>query len=180
MYSVEELEAFCERIHSTPFYLLLSYLGAGSLQSDHIASHVGKAVGLSLFLRTCLAMSRNAAARSADPGLPLDLLSTGGISQQRLLEGGVEGWRSETVRNIVHRLANAAMGHADLAREHLAAASRHDRPILQRLFLPMAPTRLFLQALNEADFDLTHGELYRRDRWLPLRLLWTLARGDAP
>ena len=49
--SMKDLEAYSENTASSILYLLLEALGVRSHETDHIASHIGKAMGITTVLR---------------------------------------------------------------------------------------------------------------------------------
>ena len=49
--TMKELEAYADNTYSAMYYLVLEALGFKQLDMDHIASHMGRAQGISTMLR---------------------------------------------------------------------------------------------------------------------------------
>lgn len=138
-----------------------------SREADHAASHLGKAVGLSLLLRgTPYQASRR---RSY---LPIELCVQHGVSQEDVYRGNV----SEGLRDVTLAVASAAMSHLREARR-LAASLLPDAP---RVMLQGVLAGQYLAALEAAGFNpfepsLAGGGASQLRRLLALK--WHMLRG---
>ena len=166
--TLEKLEEFSEGIYSQLLYLQLEAAGIVDTTADHVASHVGKAVGLAGLLR-----ETPVAAQRHKSYLPLDLCEKHSISSDDLLRGEP----SQGLRDVIFAIASAAQGHLEVARGHL-----HDVPAAARpLLLPALPAGLYLSALEKAEFNVFDAKLLRGG-FSPLRytleLKYKMLRGQ--
>ncbi len=166
--TLEKLEEFSEGIYSQLVYLQLEAAGIVDTTTDHVASHVGKAVGLAGLLRnTAVAAQRHKSY------LPQDLCEKHSISPDDLLRGEA----SQGLRDVIFAIASAAKGHLDVARGHLKDVPAAARPLL----LPALPSGLYLSALEKAEFNVFDAKLLRGG-FSPLRytleLKYKLLRGQ--
>jgi NADH dehydrogenase [ubiquinone] 1 alpha subcomplex assembly factor 6 len=142
--------------------------GVASREGDHAASHLGKAIGLSLLLRgTPFQASRR---RSY---LPLELCAAHGVSQEDVYRGS----DSEGVRDVAFAVASVAMGHLQEARKLVRQLPRAAPPVLQQGTL----AGLYLRALQKAGFNVFDPALGAGGGASPLRrvlaLKWNMLRG---
>ena len=132
--TLESLEKYGENTYSTLLYLTLQALPMGSVTADHIASHVGKAVGITAVLRglplvafppppnhhsnsSPLGGTLDAQRRSqGSVTLPLDVLARTGVRDEDVLRKGAE---AEGLRDAVFEVATRASDHLITARQML-------------------------------------------------------------
>ena len=166
--TLEKLEEFSEGVYSQLLYLQLEAAGIVDTTTDHVASHVGKAVGLAGLLRnTAFAAQRHKSY------LPKDLCEQHSISPEDLLRGEA----SQELRDVVFSIASAAKGHLDVARGHVNDVPAAARPLL----LPALSAGLYLSALEKAEFNVFDAKLIRGG-FSPLRytleLKYKMLRGQ--
>lgn len=169
-YTTGEIEAYGEGTYSTLLYITLDHMGHANSTTDHAASHLGKAQAIVSFLRGALPLT----LQGIDSGIPVSLLGKEGISQEQVLRDR-EVWSSSSMRNVVHSLADASWSHLTQAEELIKTAGLDSGTFA--VFLPAVLARKYLVKLQEVDFNLSSKELYKTDRWLGLRLAWTIYRG---
>lgn len=169
-YTTEEIEGYGEGTYAAILYMLLDCLGSVSVPADHAASHLGKAQAIVSFLRGALPL----AIKGIDGGLPASLLSEAGLSQEQVLRDRTI-WSSASMKRVVHSLANTSWSHLTHAEEIVAKLCMDPGPF--SVFLPTIPVRRYLARLQAVDFDLSSKELYKIDRWLGLRLSWSIYQG---
>lgn len=134
--------------------------GVVSREVDHAASHVGKAVGISLLLRgTPYQASRRKSY------LPLDLCAPHKVSQEDIYRGNV----TEGLRDVTFAVAAAAMGHLNEARRLLKQLPAAAAPVMQQGTL----AGLYLAALEKAGFNVFDPRL-AEGGVSPLRRVLTL------
>jgi NADH dehydrogenase [ubiquinone] 1 alpha subcomplex assembly factor 6 len=132
--TLEALEKYGENTYSTLLYLTLQALPMGSVTADHIASHIGKAAGITAVLRGLPLVAFPAAPRhhsnSAPLGgtldsqrtsqgsvtLPLDVMAKTGVRDEDVLRKGAE---AEGLRDAVFEVATRASDHLITARQML-------------------------------------------------------------
>ncbi|EER38836.1 GTP binding protein [Histoplasma capsulatum H143] len=108
--SISALESYAENTYSTLLYLTLSALPLTSVTADHLASHIGKAAGISTVLRgiPLIAFPAPPSHHSNQPGglgggagggsgarvgtitLPLDVMAETGLKEEDIFRHGAE------------------------------------------------------------------------------------------
>lgn len=132
--SLDALEQYAESTYSTLLYLTLSALPLSSLPADHLASHIGKAVGIAAVLRgiPLLAFPSPPNHHSNSPGqgtisgprrirqgavtLPLDIMASTGVREEDVLRMGAD---APGLRDAVFAVATRASDHLITARQML-------------------------------------------------------------
>lgn len=131
--NMEALESYAENTYSTLMYLTLAALPLHSMAADHVASHIGKATGITAILRGLPLIafppppnhhSNNAAfngslgggigGRSGAVLLPLDIMAESGVKEEDVLRQGAE---APGLRDAVFKVATRANDHLITARE---------------------------------------------------------------
>ena len=149
--TLQKLEDFAEATQSNLLYLQLEAACVKSADADHAASHLGKAVGIASLLRgTHHLLSRSISY------FPLDLCAQHGVTLEALYRG--EALKEEGVREVVFKMAAAANGHLQASEE------LHGRPEAvsgqaKQMFLSSVACKLYLQALEKCNFDVTDRRL---------------------
>ncbi|KAJ3339723.1 NADH dehydrogenase (ubiquinone) complex I, assembly factor 6 [Gonapodya sp. JEL0774] len=181
--TMASLELYAEHTASSLLYLHLQTLGVISLQADHAASHLGKALGIATVLRGAAWQARDRrwylpAEVMAKVGVLNIALSSmnlthharhqHGVSQEAVFREGPSPALADAVLEI------AALAHAHLrhARELVPTAPTQSLPA----FLSLVPLERFLNRLEEVDFNLFDGRLYRKDWSLPAIMWWRSKR----
>lgn len=131
--SLDALETYAENTYSTLMYLSLAALPMHSLETDHIASHIGKATGIAAILRgfPMIAFPRppnhhsnNAAYGGALGGgsrqgavvLPLDVMAEAGVKEENVFRLGAD---APGLKDAIFTVATRANDHLITAREML-------------------------------------------------------------
>lgn len=185
--TMEQLEKYAEATIVSLYYLLnektveLSATAAeedptGSspghrIALDHIASHIGKAQGLTNVLR---GVKHNAAARRCY--IPNEVLLSSHCTHEDFLRGN----NNEAVVEAVFAIASQANSHLEHAVELLDGLSstsagkvaRRHRRADKLLYLPHLAVSEYLEQLRRCDFNLWHGRLQQKNGLLPLKLWW--------
>lgn len=132
--SMASLESYAENTYSTLLYLTLQALPMSSLTADHVASHIGKAAGISAVLRGLpliafprpqgthsnqggLAMGDVGATRHGAVMLPLDIMAETGVREEDVLRNGSS---AKGLRDAVFAVATRANDHLITARQMVA------------------------------------------------------------
>jgi NADH dehydrogenase [ubiquinone] 1 alpha subcomplex assembly factor 6 len=125
------LEAYAENTYSTLMYLTLAALPLHSMATDHVASHIGKAVGIATVLRGLPLIafppppnhhSNNAPFGGASLGrhgaivLPLDVMVEAGVKEEEVFRKGAE---APGLRDAIFTVATRANDHLITARQML-------------------------------------------------------------
>lgn len=130
---IAALESYAENTYSTLFYLTLSSLPLTSVTVDHIASHIGKAAGISAVLRglplvafpgpakhhtnqSSLLNSGGAESRQGAITLPLDIMAQSGVVEEEIFRKGAE---AAGLKDAVFTVATRASDHLITARQML-------------------------------------------------------------
>ena len=125
--NIEAIESYAENTYSTLLYLTLAALPMTSVTADHVASHIGKAVGISAVLRglpllafpppPTQAPNPSAGALGAGGGggakqgavmLPLDVMAQTGVKEEEVFRLGAE---APGLRDAVFTVATRANDH---------------------------------------------------------------------
>ena len=130
--TLESLERYAENTYSTILYLTLQGLPVGSVTADHIASHIGKAAGITAILRGLPLLAfpppPNHHSNSSPLGgtldsqrrsqgsvtLPLDVMARNGVRDEDVLRKGAE---ADGLRDAVFEVATRASDHLITARQ---------------------------------------------------------------
>ena len=171
--SISELDALLEATHSSLYYLFLQTLPASParLHADHVASHVGKAVGLTRLLQ---ALPQRASQRRLQ--LPQAIVDHCHVDAERVfaLESTSE------MQQAVFELASNAKAHIHHARQQLQG-ERGVAADEVRLLLDVVACERWLDALERVNFDAFDKSLFEHEKkgFEPLKLryaLWTNSR----
>ncbi|KAL8826932.1 MAG: hypothetical protein Q9170_007216 [Blastenia crenularia] len=130
--TLASLEQYAENTYSTLFYLTLSALPLHSITADHIASHIGKAIGIIAVLRGVPLLAfpppPNHHSNSSSLGgtldtqrsqqgavtLPLDIMAEAGLKEENVLRYSGE---AEGLKDAVFKVATRASDHLITARQ---------------------------------------------------------------
>ncbi|KAJ9250809.1 hypothetical protein DTO207G8_5801 [Paecilomyces variotii] len=121
------LESYAENTYSTLLYLTLSALPLTSVTADHLASHIGKAAGISAVLRglPLVAFPSAPGHHSNQPGggvkqgaitLPLDIMAQAGVREEDVFRQGAD---APGLRDAVFTVATRASDHLITAQQML-------------------------------------------------------------
>ena len=132
--TMESLERYAENTYSTLLYVTLQGLPVGSVAADHIASHIGKAAGITAILRglplvafpsppnhhnntSGLGGTLNTQRRTqGSVTLPLDVMARTGVREEDVFRKGAE---AAGLRDAVFEVATRASDHLITARQML-------------------------------------------------------------
>lgn len=129
--TLSSLESYAENTYSTMLYLTLSALPQASITTDHIASHIGKAMGIAAVLRGIplvafppqqLVSTSGSVTGSSGPAhgavlLPLDVMAEAGVKEEDVFR---QGAAASGLRDAVFVVATRANDHLITAREMLS------------------------------------------------------------
>jgi len=131
--NLDALETYAENTYSTLLYLTLQALPMSSLTADHLASHIGKASGITAVLRGLPLLAFPSAPTTHNtqgqmPGdisarrqgsvmLPLDIMASANVREEDVLRNGS---RAHGLRDAVFAVATRANDHLITARQMLA------------------------------------------------------------
>lgn len=181
--TMEQLEKYADSTIVSLYYLLNEKIvelvsvkdddqGSGSspgyrIALDHIASHLGKAQGLTNVLR---GVKHNAAARRCY--IPNEVLLSSHCTHEDFLRGN----NNEAVVEAIFAIASQANSHLEHAVELLdglsSGTARHRHRADKLVYLPYLAVRTYLEQLRRCDFNLWHGRLQQKNGLLPLKLWW--------
>lgn len=129
--SLHALESYAEHTYASLLYLTLEALPQVSVTTDHIASHIGKAMGIAAVLRGVPLVAFPAPAPLGTSGgitggsgpaqgavlLPLDVMADAGLKEEDVFR---QGGAAPGLRDAVFAVATRANDHLITAREMLA------------------------------------------------------------
>ncbi|XAR52019.1 15-cis-phytoene synthase [Bertholletia excelsa] len=173
--TTEELEKYAEDTVSTVLYLTLQSGGITSTVADHAASHIGKASGLLLLIKS---LPYHASRNRLFSYIPADVASKHGLLENR---GGQPEIRVDdrgALSDAVFEMASVANAHIKKARELAGTVPAEARPVL----LPAVPSQVLLDSLSRVQFDvfdprLARGILGVSPLWYQLKLKWHSSLG---
>ncbi|KAF5460817.1 hypothetical protein F2P56_020658 [Juglans regia] len=168
--TIEELEKYAEDTVSTILYMTLQAGGIRSTAADHAASHIGKASGLLLLLKS---LPYHASRNRHFSYIPAKVAAKHGLLVK-------EGGRSvihldsrEHLCDAVFEMALVANIHLQKARQLAGTVPAEARPVL----LQAVPAQVLLDSLSRVQFDvfdprLSRGVLGIPPLWYQLKLKW--------
>lgn len=169
--TIGDLERYSEDTLSTILYLTLQSGGIHSTAADHAASHIGKASGLLLLLRS-LPYHLNRTGRI--PYIPAEVAETHGL----LVNCGdgrseIRTESGEGLSEAVFEIASVANAHLEKARGLSPTVPSEAVPVL----LPAVPAQVLLDSLRRYEFNafdsrLARGVLGVSPLWFQLQLQW--------
>jgi len=169
--TIGELEKYAEDTVSTMLYLTLQAGHIKSTAADHAASHIGKASGILLLLRS---LPYHASRNRHFSYIPTQIASKHGLIVKQ--GGGEERWvdSREGLCDAVFDMASVANAHLEKARKLAASVPAEALPVL----LPAVPSQVILDSLRKVQFDvfdprLTGGVLGMPPLWYHLKLKCT-------
>ncbi|KAM8967886.1 NADH dehydrogenase (ubiquinone) complex I, assembly factor 6 [Pelodytes ibericus] len=155
--SIKDLETYAENTQSSLLYLTLEALGVKDIHADHAASHIGKAQGIVTCLR---AVPYHSSRRQVF--LPVDICILHGASQEDFIRGRQE----KNVKDVIFDIASQAHIHLEHARSFKRKVQGKAIPA----FNITVALDSYLKKLRNADFNIFHPSLQRRNTLLPLSL----------
>uniref|UniRef100_A0A2P2JAN0 NADH dehydrogenase (Ubiquinone) complex I, assembly factor 6 n=2 Tax=Rhizophora mucronata TaxID=61149 RepID=A0A2P2JAN0_RHIMU len=172
---IEELEKYAEDTASTLLYLTLQAGSIRSTAADHAASHIGKASGLLLLLRS---LPYHASRNRHFSYLPKEVAAKHGLLVKEGGRSGISLDSREGLCDAVFEMASVANGHLQKARELAGTVPAEARPVL----LPAVPARVLLDTLSRVQFDVFDPRLARGVLGVPhlryqLKVKWHSWRG---
>lgn len=220
--NIAALESYAENTYSTLMYLTLAAMPMTSVTADHVASHIGKAVGIAAVLRGlplvafpapqaqaphgggAASLGLSGGSRAGAVMLPLDIMAQAGVKEEEVLRRGAD---AEGLRDAVFEVATRASDHlitvqqmlsnlragkdvghefeheGEEGHEYDAVESSKDSPLDEvnrafGVFMPAIGTRLWLDRLQEYDFDVFRPELLRSDWRLPWKAYWAFRQKE--
>lgn len=139
--TLASLEDYAENTTSSMLYLQLEAAGIKNTKADHVASHVGKAIGLVNLLR-----GTPFHARRRSTMLPTDLMMKHGVATESVFRGEA----SEQLCDVALAFASTAKANLDKGRRLFEGVPR----VARGLLLPAIPAGDYLDALEVANFNL--------------------------
>ncbi|KAF3902786.1 hypothetical protein AA313_de0204805 [Arthrobotrys entomopaga] len=166
--SLDSLESYSESTYASLHYLSLEALNYKSTTLDHIASHIGKASGITAVLRGTPLLASPSGPNSVNAAaagiLPVDVCARHNLRQEDVIR---QGGKAEGLKDVVFEIATRANDHLITAREMLKRAGNEATGLAFTTFLPAVPTSLYLNRLEKVDFDVFDPSLQMREWRLP-------------
>ncbi|ORZ01871.1 Squalene/phytoene synthase [Lobosporangium transversale] len=163
--TIAQMETYCENTFGSLLYLQLESIGIKSLEADHAASHLAKAMGIATMLRAFpfhMQQSRMI--------IPAEITAKHNLSQEALFRNP----------SITPALQDATLEVATAAHVHLATAQSY-MDNLPKVALPVLmagiPTESYLNQLQKADFNPLAPSTQKREWYLPAKLWYRWRQG---
>ncbi|KAI9140963.1 hypothetical protein BKA69DRAFT_1077463 [Paraphysoderma sedebokerense] len=158
--SIADLETYSENTASSLLYLQLELLGVKNVQADHIASHIGKSIGIATILRGTAFHARNKRVY-----LPADICAKHGLSAEEIIRTGP----SEKLNDTIFEIATTANDHLITARTHYSQTNPPPTSAFP-VFLSAVPTTVFLNKLESTNFNIFNPKILSKEATLPWKL----------
>ncbi|CAL5344075.1 unnamed protein product [Camellia sinensis] len=144
--TIKKLERYAEDTISTILYMTLQAGGIKSTTADHVASHIGKASGLLLLLKSLLYRASRSCQFSY---IPTKVAAKHGflVNQGGQMEIFMDS--RERLCDAIFEMASVANSHLQKAHELAGTVPEEARPVL----LPAALAQVLLDSLRRAHFD---------------------------
>lgn len=173
--TINEVEKYAEDTQSTILYLTLQAGGISSTVADHAASHIGKAGGILLLLRS---LPYHASKQRQSAYIPLEIAEKSGLLIEQGGQREISLESREGLCNAVFEMASVANSHLQKGRELAKMVPAEAVPVL----LPAIPAQVMLDSLNLVNFDVydprfTRGILGIPPLWFQFKLKWSSWRG---
>jgi NADH dehydrogenase [ubiquinone] 1 alpha subcomplex assembly factor 6 len=162
---MKQMEQYAEETVSTVNYLVLETLNCKNVNADHAASHLGKAQGICNLLRSIYSQLTH-----QHLPVPQEMFIQHGISQERFFRSKPG---DKAVENLVFDIATVAHQHLEKSMALLSKVPKEARIA----FMPVIPTKRFLERLRRLNFSLQDKQIGIRDSLLPLALYWHKFKG---
>ncbi|KAF9427575.1 NADH dehydrogenase (ubiquinone) complex I, assembly factor 6 [Podila epigama] len=160
-----QMETYCENTFGSLMYLQLESVGVKSLEADHAASHMAKAIGIATMLRAFpfhMQQSRII--------IPAEITAKHNLSQEAL-------FRSPSItpalQDATLEVATAAHVHLATAQSYMANLPKEALPVL----MTGIPIESYLTRLEKADFNPLDPEIQQREWFLPAKLWYRWRQG---
>lgn len=173
--TVNDLEKYAEDTVSTILYTTLQAGGIRSTTADHAASHIGKASGVLLLLKS---LPYHASRNRHFSYIPAEVAGKHGLLVKQGGQSEIHMDSREGLCDAVFEIATVANAHLQKARELAGTVPAEARPVL----LPAVPAQVLLDSLRRVHFDvfdprLSHGILGSPPLLFQLKLKWHSWRG---
>ncbi|KAF9119276.1 NADH dehydrogenase (ubiquinone) complex I, assembly factor 6 [Mortierella sp. 14UC] len=163
--TLAQMETYCENTFGSLLYLQLESVGVKSLEADHAASHMAKAMGIATMLRAFpFHMQQNRMV------IPAEITAKHNLSQEAL-------FRNPTITSA---LQDATLEVATAAHVHLATAQSYMGNLPQEalpVLMAGIPTESYLHRLEKEDFNPLAPSIQQREWFLPAKLWYRFRQG---
>ncbi|KAI7827998.1 Squalene/phytoene synthase [Gamsiella multidivaricata] len=160
-----QMETYCENTFGSLLYLQLESVGVKSLEADHAASHLAKAMGIATMLRAFpFHMQQNRMI------IPAEITAKHNLSQEALFRNPAI---TPALQDSTHEVASAAHVHLATAQSYMDNLPKAALPVL----MAGIPTESYLQRLEQADFNPLAPNIQQREWFLPAKLWYRWRRG---
>lgn len=169
--TIEELEKYAEDTLSTILYMTLQAGGIRSTTADHAASHVGKASGILLLLKS---LPYHANRHRHSLYVPIKVAEKHRLLVEKAGQKEVRLDYRESLCEAVFEMASVANSHLEKARELAGTVPKEALPVM----LQSVPAQVLLDSLRKVHFDvfdprLGRGVLGISPFWYQLKVRWT-------
>ncbi|KAK4804006.1 hypothetical protein SAY86_003823 [Trapa natans] len=169
--TMEELEKYAEDTLATILYMTLEAGGIRSTTADHAASHVAKAGGILLLLRS---LPYHANRHRHSLYITRKIAEKHGLLVEKAGQKEIRIDSRESLCEAVFEMASVANSHLEKARELAGTVPREALPVI----LLSVPAQVLLDSLRKVQFDvfdprLGRGVLGISPLWYQLKVKWT-------
>jgi NADH dehydrogenase [ubiquinone] 1 alpha subcomplex assembly factor 6 len=142
---LDQMQEYCENTYSSLLYLSLETMQTRNIQMDHVASHIGKALGISIILKSIPVM-----AQQGHVAIPIQTCIDNNTTQEDIITNGPN---ARGITDAVFQIATIANDHLITARRMI---SQVEETVLRRGFsglLDAVHVQYYLDKLESADFN---------------------------
>ncbi|OWM88396.1 hypothetical protein CDL15_Pgr003808 [Punica granatum] len=169
--TIEELEKYAEDTLSTILYMTLQAGGIRSTAADHAASHVGKASGILLLLKS---LPYHANRHRHSLYVPRKVAEKHQLLVEKAGQKEIRLDSREALCEAVFEMASVANSHLEKARALAGTVPKEALPVM----LQSVPAQVLLDSLSRVHFDvfdprLARGVLGIPPLWYQLKVKWT-------
>lgn len=168
--SIADLEKYAEDTVSTILYITLQAGGIESAAADHAASHIGKADGILLLMKS---LPYHAGRSGRIPYIPAEVAEKHGLLSVTENGRSSEIRMEEKLSDSVSEVASVARAHLRKARELAASVPVEAVPVL----LPAVGVQVLYESMERCNFDVFDSRLGRgvlgvSPLWYQMKLKW--------
>ncbi|KAF9584958.1 NADH dehydrogenase (ubiquinone) complex I, assembly factor 6 [Lunasporangiospora selenospora] len=164
--TIGQMESYSENTFGSLLYLQLESVGVKSLEADHAASHLAKAMGITTMLRAFpFHMHQDRMI------IPAEITAKHNLSQEALFR---KPTITPALQDATLEVATAAHVHLATAQSYMTNLPKEALPVL----MAGIPTESYLKRLEKADFNPLDPSIQQREWFLPAKLWYRWRQGQ--
>lgn len=157
--SIHDAEEFYMKSIAPFYFLILQTINKKSIDIDHVVGHICKGQGLATLIRS---VPYHIKRRKVY--LPHKTMIKHGVSQQNIIESKI----NQNMKDLFFDIAATASVHFEKA----SALMKTMPKSVNNYFLFATPSRMYLTAIQNKDFNIFDPQLLKRNPFLPITLFY--------